>query len=122
MMRRRWDIDERGHGIADGRRFAADVSALAAAVDAPDWIAEEPEAHLLPHLTAAVAASDGRWILDGWRNDAGLLEISVTWRAGCPLGAGGEADGASTGGAPTGVRATLRADAFALLGTVAEAA
>ena len=49
-VKRRWDIDEIGHGIASGRAFTPDVQRLEAALELPDWIAEQPEAHLLPHI------------------------------------------------------------------------
>jgi hypothetical protein len=107
VTRRRWDIDERGTGVADATRFGPDVDALAAAMQEPNWVAEEPEAHLLPHLRSAVDASSGLWRLEDVRNDEGLLELVLTW------------SGRKGGGRqPAG----LRADAFALVGTVAEAA
>lgn len=53
MSRRRWDTDERGHGVASGEAFAANVSDLAEAMRDPGWVAEEPELHLLPHLEHA---------------------------------------------------------------------
>src|SRR5207247_2078058 len=53
-VKRRWDIDEIGHGIASGRAFTPDVQRLEAALELPDWIAEEPEAQLLPDLRRSV--------------------------------------------------------------------
>jgi hypothetical protein len=106
MKRPRWDPDARGEGVTDATRFAPDVDALAAAMREPNWIAEEPEAHLLPHLRRAVEASDGRWRLDGVRNEDGLLELLLT----------------SSGDGGDRPHARLRADAFALIGAVAEAA
>src|SRR5436190_13063298 len=53
---RRWETDARGHGIASGEAFAGNVRDLAAMMADPDWVAEDPEAHLLPHLQAACAA------------------------------------------------------------------
>ena len=52
-VRSRWDIDEVGHGVADGSRVLPELDRLRAALASPDWIAEQPEAHLLPHLVAA---------------------------------------------------------------------
>ena len=106
MDRRRWDTDERGHGITDARRFLPDARALELAMDTDDWIAEEPEAHLLPHLERAIEASGGRWHLTAERNDDGLLEMTLLWT--------GHDDGRPA--------AALRADAFALIGQVAETA
>jgi len=47
--RRRWDTDERFSGVADASGFAAAVDELAALARRPGWVAEEPEAHLVPH-------------------------------------------------------------------------
>jgi hypothetical protein len=47
---RRWDPDPRGHGIADASALAAGVRELADVLTVEDWVAEEPEAHLLPHI------------------------------------------------------------------------
>ena len=49
----RWEPDERGHGIADASALAPGVQELAAATAIEDWVAEEPEAHLLPHIRRA---------------------------------------------------------------------
>jgi hypothetical protein len=46
----RWDGDERGSGVSDGRAFAPPIRALLDEVERPDWNTEQPEAHLLPHL------------------------------------------------------------------------
>jgi len=100
-MRKRWDTDERGHGVADARRFEPDVRALAEAIASPDWVAEEPDAHLLPHFREAVGADGSPWRLLGSHEIDGVLELSLVWQ------------GASRRG--------MRADAVALLGVVAEA-
>jgi len=50
---RRWDPDPRGHGVADAGALAAGVLELAGTLAVEDWIAEEPEAHLLPHIRSA---------------------------------------------------------------------
>jgi hypothetical protein len=105
MRRRRWDIDERGIGVTDAGRFEPHLRALAAAMAEPGWIAEDPEAHLLAHLERAVEASAGRWRLLATRNDDGLLELELAW----------------TGGTARS-RASLRADAFGLIGAIAESA
>ena len=48
--RQRWDTDDRFRGIADGSAFAAPIDELAGLARRPDWIAEEPDLHLVPHL------------------------------------------------------------------------
>lgn len=45
---RRWDNDERLTGIADASAMEPQVSALLDAMARDGWVAEEPEAHLLP--------------------------------------------------------------------------
>ena len=49
-MRRRWDTDERGHGVASAAASVADLDRLRAAMLEPEWVAEEPDLHLLPHI------------------------------------------------------------------------
>jgi hypothetical protein len=53
---RRWDTDTRGRGIADARSALPAIERLAAAMTIDGWVAEEPEAHLLPHLEQAAEA------------------------------------------------------------------
>jgi hypothetical protein len=53
--RRRWDVDERGVGVADARRWEPLIAGLAGAAGEDGWVAEAPELHLLPHLERATA-------------------------------------------------------------------
>jgi hypothetical protein len=57
MTSRRWDTDERGHGVADARRSLDAIHELAQLAEAGDWVAEDPEAHLEPGLRERVATS-----------------------------------------------------------------
>ena len=104
-MERRWDIDERGRGIGDGRRLVPGARELVDALELPDWVAEEPEAHLLPHLERACAAQGSPLELESAAAlpDA-AYEVRLRWR-------GREGDARSA-----------RAAAFALIGVVAESA
>lgn len=54
-MARRWDTDDRGTGVGDARALLPEARRLLAAMDADGWVAEDPEAHLLPHLHRACA-------------------------------------------------------------------
>jgi hypothetical protein len=54
---RRWDIDKRGHGVADASALASGVRELADMLAVADWVAEQPEAHLLPHIERACEAT-----------------------------------------------------------------
>ena len=69
----------------------------------PAWVAEEPEAHLLPHLEQACESLPFR-ILDTHVSDDGTYELELAWT-------GGEAG--------VGV---IRALVFSLLGAIAEPA
>jgi hypothetical protein len=99
---RRWDNDQRGHGIADGGWIAESVRALLAALEAPDWIAEDPDIHLLPHLQRACDVTGSPWALQSTEMVDGLYIVALDWSG------------------PTRRLGNLRADVFALLGSIAE--
>lgn len=102
-VRRRWDIDEIGHGIGSARGWVPEARRLIESMAAPDWVAEEPEAHLLPHIERACSAAGSLLRLDGWSiDDMGVLEVRVALRAAAAN------------------QRSIRAAALALLGEVAE--
>jgi hypothetical protein len=77
---------------------------LIAAFEQPDWVAEEPEAHLLPHIEAW-CGEDGRLAVRAARADgAHAYVVELEWR-----------------GAPGGI-GQVRAAVFALIGSFAESA
>jgi hypothetical protein len=79
---RRWDDDSRGRGIAGAPDLAPEARQLADALDLADWIAEEPEAHLVPHIERACAAPESSVELAGWSVDAhGTLVVRLLPRA-----------------------------------------
>jgi hypothetical protein len=93
----------RGHGVANAVSFAPGATELVAAMQAEAWVAEDPEAHLLPHLEAACRNLPLE--LRGVRTLAdGTFEVEVAWSE-----------------APSGVGAVRQA-VFALAGSVAETA
>src|SRR5437660_1514378 len=102
-MPRRWDDDERGHGVTDAARLLPGARELVAAFSQSDWVAEEPEIHLRPHVEAW-CQRDERLALIGDRIDTGAYILDVEWR-----GANG-----SVGKA--------RAAVFSLIGSFAESA
>ena len=57
MTSRRWDTDERGRGVADARASLPAIQQLAELAGSDDWVAEDPEAHLLPGLRERVEIS-----------------------------------------------------------------
>ena len=105
MSRQRWDPDLRGVGVADASAWLPVLHDLEERAGTPNWIAEEPEAHLLPHIQAAIDADGSGWSLEGWRIDGdGILVVDLA-RVG-----------------ETESQRDLRVAAFALVGTVAESA
>jgi hypothetical protein len=75
----RWDGDERGHGVADGRWLLPGVSELVAALERNDWVAEEPEAHLLPHLERACRELPFELVCARTSTD-GTFEVDLRWQ------------------------------------------
>jgi hypothetical protein len=80
MTRRRWDTDERGRGIASGAAFAGHLGELAELMADSGWVAEEPEAHLLPHLEAACAEPGSPLRLDRTWSDGEIFVVELTSR------------------------------------------
>ncbi len=77
-MRPRWDTDTIGHGVASGRDLVPDAVHIAEALRGPDWIAEDPGVHLVPHIERACAAAGSRVRLDGWSvEDDGTLVVRL---------------------------------------------
>jgi hypothetical protein len=101
--RPRWEGDARGSGIADGRWIVPNVEQLLAALTAEGWVAEAPDDHLLPHLRRVCAAQPSQWGLAETRlRDDGVYEVDLAWDR------------------PSPSMRRLRADAFALIGEIAE--
>jgi hypothetical protein len=103
-MQPRWEDDERGHGIADGRRLSGDVDEFRRMLSRPDWVAEEPQLHLLPHLRKACEPPDADFALISTDEEADGTFV-VTLRARTADSSG-----------------RIRAAVFALVGQIAEAA
>ena len=99
MTGRRWDTDTRGRGIADARSALPSIERLAQAMASAGWVAEEAEAHLLPHLQAA-AQSLGIEIRSTDSVD-GAFELELA--------------------RPSGSQAELRSQVMTLVGSIAEA-
>jgi hypothetical protein len=104
---RRWDTDERGRGVADARPLAPRVGELQRAAEAADWVAEQPDAHLWPHLEQAIEAPGSNWASASYAiDDDGMLVVDLVH---VPV----EAER---------TRGELLADVMRLLGTVIEGA
>ena len=98
-MRRRWDNDDRGVGIASGSEHVPHVQRLLDVLQLPDWVAEDPAIHLLPHLERT--ALELGFGLGGAATEGAVYELRLTWL--------GEK-----------ARRPLRRAAYALIGAVAE--
>jgi hypothetical protein len=80
IVQTRWDGDERGRGIASGDAFGGHLTDLVGLMADPGWVAEEPEAHLLPHLQAACDEPTSLLHLDHAWSDGEIfvVELSAT--------------------------------------------
>lgn len=103
-MARRWDDDERGHGVADARQLVAGARELAIAFDAPNWVAEDPELHLKPHVDRWLQADGRLGLTRAYSDDRGAFILDLNWLGG-PAGPG-----------------EVRAAVYALIGQFAESA
>jgi hypothetical protein len=103
-MSRRWDGDTRGRGVGDARQLVQGANELVAAFSEPAWVAEDPEAHLGPHVEDW-CRRDGRLAVSDAHTDAsGAYVLDLEWRG----------SSASVGKA--------RAAVFSLIGSFAESA
>jgi hypothetical protein len=103
-MSTRWDGDDRGRGTGDATRLVPGAEELVAAFNEPDWVAEQPDAHLLPHIEAWCRA-DGPLELAGTAtDDDGAYLVRLEWT-----------------GEPAAV-GQARAAVFSLIGSFAESA
>ena len=100
----RWDPDPRGVGAAHARAYLARLDALRAAAGEDGWVAEEPDAHLLPHLERHIE-SGAPWTLTATGTDSdGTFVVDLSWT-----------------GPPDADRRAIRAAAYEMIGVVAEA-
>lgn len=101
--RPRWDTDARGIGVADAHAWQSTIATLSALVTEDGWVAEQPEAHLLPHLAGA-ASADGRLRLIGaTTGPSGEFVVDLDWI-----------------GDPTAARRDRRTALYTLVGSIAE--
>jgi hypothetical protein len=100
-MGRRWDGDERGEGVGDAAPFAPAADRFGEMMRRPNWVAEEPGLHLLPHLLRACESLPFHLLNARVAEDASF-EVELEWAG----------DSHSVG--------EIRAAAFALIGSFAE--
>jgi hypothetical protein len=78
VVRRRWDDDERGRGVASGEAFAGHLAELSDLMADPGWVTEDPEAHLLPHLQAACDEPGSLLRLNEAWSDGEIFVVELT--------------------------------------------
>jgi hypothetical protein len=100
----RWEDDGRGRGVADAAQLLPGVHELEDAFGAAEWVAEEPDVHLLPHLRDWCDADASLTLSSTDIDERGAYVVELTWN-----GERGDLGGA-------------RAAAFALIGQIAESA
>jgi hypothetical protein len=103
-MPRRWDDDKRGHGIGDAAQLLPGAGELVAAFGQSDWVAEQPEIHLRPHIEAWCQRDDRLALIRDRTDETGAYMLDLAWRG--ANGSVGEA----------------RAAVFSLIGSFAESA
>lgn len=102
---KRWDNDERGTGVGDARRLLDGGLQLTDALARPGWVAEHPETHLLPNLSAWISAiSNNLELVSTALGTDGSFEVELHWT-----------------GRTRDMRG-VRGQVFALIGQVAESA
>jgi hypothetical protein len=75
----RWDPDDRGIGVGDARSHLATLDALRDVAGRDAWVAESPEAHLLPRL-AERASGISPFRIEATRTEPdGTFEVDARW-------------------------------------------
>lgn len=100
----RWDCDDRGHGIGDAAELVSGASELIAAFKESNWVAEQPDLHLLPHIEAWCERDRTLALTGSYTNDADAYVLDLEWRG------------------ATGSVGAARAAVFSLIGSFAESA
>ena len=103
-MPNRWDGDERGHGVTDAAALVSGASELLTAFRQQAWVAEEPEAHLLPHVQAWCERDQRLALTRAASDQSGAYVLDLEWQG------------------PEGHPREVRAAAFSLIGRIAESA
>jgi hypothetical protein len=77
-VRPRWDTDERGHGVADAKRLIPDAQVLLAFMAEEQWVTEDPDAHLLPHVRRLAAELPAE-VVEASIDPEGVLDVELRW-------------------------------------------
>src|SRR5438477_11518885 len=103
-MAARWDDDDSGQGIGDAAQLVSGAGELVAAFRQPNWVAEQPEIHLLPHIEGWCQRDQRLALTCAHTDNTGAYVLDFEWRGATR----------SVGGA--------RAAVFSLIGSFAESA
>lgn len=103
-MPKRWEDDERGHGVGDAAQFVHGAAELVAAFSESAWVAEHPEIHLRPHVEAWCQQDRRLGLTEAYAENTDAYVLDLEWRG--ARGSVGEA----------------RAAVFSLIGSFAESA
>jgi hypothetical protein len=103
-MAARWDGDDRGQGVGDAAQLISGATELVAAFRQSNWVAEQPEMHLLPHVEAWCQRNQRLALTNAHTEGTGAYVLDFEWHG----------PSASVGDA--------RAAVFALVGSFAESA
>ncbi len=101
MSTPRWEGDEVGAGVGDAGDFAPSLRRLLAEMTMPDWVTEDPQVHLLPHIERALEAPDAPFRIADDVVLSAVYAITLAWQR------------------KDGTFADLRRDVYALIGAVA---
>lgn len=74
---RRWDVDEKGAGVASGDAFVPGVREFLDHMARPAWVAEDPHAHLLPHLERA--SNELLRVTSSRFEEEGVFVVQLDW-------------------------------------------
>jgi hypothetical protein len=78
-VQRRWEHDTRGYGAGNAGPFVDAVMDLMLAAGEPDWVAEDPDAHLLPHLRKACEQDHSPLRFVDATFAAGVYVVELEW-------------------------------------------
>ena len=79
-MPRRWDDDGRGHGIGEATQLVPGATELVAAFSQFNWVAEDPEIHLRPHVEAWCERDQRLALLEDRTDDTHAYVLDLEWR------------------------------------------
>lgn len=99
---KRWDTDKRKRGVSSAGEFVMPIMDLMLAAGEPDWVAEDPDSHLLPHLRRACEEAPSPVRFVDAKFVGGIYVVDLAWLA------------------SSATAREVGAEAFRLIGAIAE--